>query len=221
VSTAPQEYPYDERLVSGVPVRITELVWADEHRSYQVHIVDNDTDGNTHLTENGCFDNPPTDTLINDLLAEHHAARTLRGDATRTDLLRDLLVTISAQIGWQVDLDQLPVTCAHTPHLVVALIDASAAHLAALTTQTALTEAARSIQQVITAGDPGTVDWLAAELFGAVAQLANSRSLELGHTRRALTSALRALHEEGAAWPPNPGAADAASRPADPAEPAH
>jgi hypothetical protein len=172
VSASPRECQYDERLVSGVLVRVTELVWADEHRSYQVHLVN----GATDLTENGCFDNPPTDTLIKDLLAEHHAARTLRGNTTSADLLRDLLAIASAQIGWQVDLDQLPVTCAHTPRLVVDLIDAAAAHLAALAAHAALTEAAQSIQTVITAAEPGTVDWFTAGLLGTVAHLANRRS---------------------------------------------
>ena len=76
------------------------------------------------------------------------------GAVVRPDLLRDLLSAATARVGWEVDLDQLPVTCAHTPHLVVALIDAAAAHLAALATHTALTEAAESIQTVITNADP-------------------------------------------------------------------
>jgi len=119
-------------------------------------------------------------------------------------LLRDLLSAATSRVDWEVDLDQLPVTCAHTPHLVVALIDAAAAHLAALATHTALTEAAESIQTVITNADPGTVDWFAAGLLGTVAQLEDKRVPHLGHTRRALLSALRDLQQENAAWPRNP-----------------
>jgi hypothetical protein len=116
------------------------------------------------------------------------------------DVLRDLLSTATARVCWEVDLDQLPVTCAHTPHLVIALIDAAAAHLAALTAHTALTEAAASIQTVITNSGPNRIDWFAAGLLGTVAQLEDKRVPHLGHTRRALLSALRDLQPEGAAW---------------------
>jgi hypothetical protein len=144
VSASPREYEYDKRLVSDDMVRITELVWPDERRSYDVHLVDGDID----LTENGCFDDPPTDAQIRGLIAEHRAATPLSKGASRADLMRNLLCTASARVGWQVGLDRLPVTCAHTPHLVVALIDASAAHLAAVAGHAALTDAARSVQSV-------------------------------------------------------------------------
>jgi hypothetical protein len=199
---SPREYKYDERLVGGALVRITELVWPDGRRSFSVHLPDSEVD----LTEDGCFDDPPTDEQISALLAEHGAAcpTTVTDDAVvRPDLLRDLLSTAAPRVGWDVDLDQLPVTCAHAPHRVVALIDAASAHLAALATHTALTEAAESIQTVITNSGPGTVDWFAAELLGTVARLANSRSPQLGHTRRALLAALRDLQEE-AVWPQEP-----------------
>jgi hypothetical protein len=197
VSASPHEIDRGGRVVAGVAVRVTELAWPDERRSFEVHLIDGDID----LTENGCFDDPPTDAQISDLLAEHRATAALVGPA---DLLPELLTTASGRVGWQVDLDQLPVTCAHTPHLVVALVDACAAHLGALAAHAALTEAARSIRTVITGADPDTVDWFAAGLLGTVAQLANSRSPQLGHTRRALIAALRALQQEGAAWPPDP-----------------
>jgi hypothetical protein len=72
VSASPREYKYDERLVGGALVRITELVWPDQRRSYQVHLPDSEID----LTENGCFDAPPTDEQISALLAEHGATST-------------------------------------------------------------------------------------------------------------------------------------------------
>ena len=198
MSTPPRTIDRGSRVVAGVAVRVTELVWPDERRSFEVHL------GDIDLTENGCFDAPPTDAQIRDLLAGHRTAAPPVDPADTADLQRALLRTVSAQVGWQVDLDQLPVTCAHTPHLVVALIDACAAHLAALAAHAALTEAAQSIQTIIAGGDPGTVDWFAAGLLGTVAQLANSRSPQLGRTRRALLAALRALQEEDAAWPPDP-----------------
>jgi hypothetical protein len=118
------------------------------------------------------------------------------------DTLRDLLTAAAASVGWQVDLDQFPVTCAHSPDLVLALIEAGSAHLCALAADSALTEAARSIQTIT--ADTDTVDWFAAELLGRVAHLARSLASRLGHSRRGLVTALRALHEEGAAWPPEP-----------------
>jgi hypothetical protein len=200
VSTPPRTIDRGSRVVAGVAVRVTELVWPDERRSYEVHLINGDVD----LTEDGCFDDPPTDAQISELLAEYRAATTLAGWATSAGLLRELLSTASTRIGWQLDLDQLPVTCAHTPHLVLALIDTSAAHLAALAAHTALTEAAQSIQTIIAEQDRDTVDWFAAGLLGSIAQLANSRSPQLGHSRRALLAALSALQQEGVAWPPDP-----------------
>ena len=204
MSTPPRTVDRGSRVVAGVAVRVTELVWPDERRSYEVHLINGDVDGDVDLTEDGCFDDPPTDAQISELLAEYRAATTLAGWATSAGLLPELLARASARIGWQVDLDQLPVTCAHTPHLVLALIDASAAHLAALAAHTALTEAAQSIQTIIAEQDRDTVDWFVAGLLGSIAQLANSRSPQLGHSRRALLAALSALQQEGVAWPPDP-----------------
>jgi hypothetical protein len=203
VSTEPRDIDRGRRIVAGFAVRVTELVWPDEHRSYQVHLID----GDIGLTAAGYLDDPPTDEQIADLLAGYCAATGCEG-AGSADLLRELITMASARVGWQVDLVQLPITYAHTPHLVVDLIDAGAAYLAALATRAALTEAARSIQTVITAAGPGTVDWFSIGLPGNVAHLATSRDPQLGHTRRALIGALRALQEENAAWPPDPTSPD-------------
>lgn len=215
MSTAPREVDHGTRTVDGIHVRVTELVWADARRSFEVHF------GDIDLTENACLDGQPTDAQIRDLLAAYSAGLTVRGGTTDADVLRHLLTAAGTQVGWQVDLDQIPFTCAHTPHLVVALIDAAAAYLAALATRAALTDAAQSLQAVLANADPDTVDWSTAELLGTVAHLSSSRSPAVGHTRRALIAALQPLHEEGAAWPPDP------TRPADPivasgsASPAH
>jgi hypothetical protein len=199
VSTEPRDIDRGRRIVAGFAVRVTELIWPDAHRSYQVHLIDGDVD----LTASGCLDDPPTDTQISDLLANHCAVTGCEG-AGSADLVRELITMASARLGWQVDLVQLPITCAHTPHLVIDVIDAGAAYLAALATRAALTDAARSIQTVITAAGPGAVDWFSIGLLGNVAHLATSRDPQLGHTRRALIAALRALQEEDAAWPPDP-----------------
>jgi len=119
-------------------------------------------------------------------------------------LLRELLTAATARVGWQVDINEFPVTCAHTPTLVVALIDACAAHVASLAINTILIQAARSLQDAMTGADPDSVDWFTAGLLGGVAELANSRSANLGYTRRTLVAALRPLRCEGAAWPSEP-----------------
>jgi hypothetical protein len=54
------------RVVNNVHVRITELIWLDGGRSFEVHRVDDDTD----LTEDGCFDTQPTNEQIAVLLEE-------------------------------------------------------------------------------------------------------------------------------------------------------
>src|SRR5262245_38489723 len=72
VNASPREHRYDERLVGGALVRITELVGPDQRRSYQVHLPDSDVD----LTGNGRFDDPPTDEQISALLAGHGATWT-------------------------------------------------------------------------------------------------------------------------------------------------
>jgi hypothetical protein len=51
------------RTVDGIEVQITELVWADEGRSFEVHRTDTGAD----LTEDGCFDTWPTDDQITNL----------------------------------------------------------------------------------------------------------------------------------------------------------
>ena len=48
------------RVVAGVDVRITELVWDNGGRSFDVHRTDNDAP----LTEDESFDEPPTDQQI-------------------------------------------------------------------------------------------------------------------------------------------------------------
>lgn len=197
VTFTPREVDHGSRTVDGVTVRITELVWPDERHEFEIHL------GDVDLTENGCLNDPPTDAQIRTLVDEYYPPITPVNGYTDANLLHRLLSTASARVGWQLDSDQLPVTCAQHPHLVVDLIDTSAAHLAALTTGTALTEAARSLQTLINDGDPQTVDWLTAELLGTVAHLANRHSPQVGHTRRALIAALQALRDEGAAWPPD------------------
>jgi hypothetical protein len=52
------------RVIADVQVAITQLVWSDAGVSFEVHPVDTGAD----LTENGCFDQMPTDDQITDLL---------------------------------------------------------------------------------------------------------------------------------------------------------
>jgi len=52
------------RVVEGVEVRVTELVWSDGGTSFEVHRVDTGED----LTEAECFDQLPTDDQIAALL---------------------------------------------------------------------------------------------------------------------------------------------------------
>ena len=59
-----REVGHGIRVVAGVQVRVTELVWSDAGTSFEVHRVDTDTD----LTEVECFDNLPTDEQIAALL---------------------------------------------------------------------------------------------------------------------------------------------------------
>jgi hypothetical protein len=213
VSTSPERIDHESRLVAGVPVRITELTWPNQRRSYEVHLLAGDVD----LTENGCFDDPPTDAQIRALLANYDTT-TIPPAARDIVLLRKLLSAGAARVGWRIDLDQLPITGAHTPGLVVALVEACATHLAALAAHAALTDAGRSIRDVIT-GEPDTVDWFAAELLGRVAGEVNRRGPNIGHTRRTLIAALQALQPEGAAWPPEPHPPTATTEPAEPDRP--
>lgn len=55
------------RTVAGVDVAVTELVWDDEGRSFEVHRLDDGTD----LTEAACFDGHPSDAEITALLSSH------------------------------------------------------------------------------------------------------------------------------------------------------
>lgn len=48
------------RVVAGVEVRVTEQVWTDGGASFEVHRLDTGDD----LTEDGCFDQLPTDEQI-------------------------------------------------------------------------------------------------------------------------------------------------------------
>ena len=122
---------------------------------------------------------------------------------TTTDLVRDLLTTAAADVGWEVDLDQLPVTAAHTPILVINLIEASAAYLAALATTRILDNAAESLRTVMDGAADADLDWEAG-LLTAVLDLTDLHGQDTGRTRRRLLAALHALHPEGATWPPPP-----------------
>jgi hypothetical protein len=58
------EVDHGTRVVAGVQVRVTELVWSHGGTSFEVHEVDTGTD----LTEAECFDHMPTDEQIAALL---------------------------------------------------------------------------------------------------------------------------------------------------------
>ncbi len=119
------------------------------------------------------------------------------------DHVRDLLTAAADTVGWQIDLDQLPVTCAQVPTGVLTLIEASAAHLAALAGQGMLDEAAESIRTVMHGADTSDVDW-EVRLLAAVLHLRDTRRHHTERTRRRLIAALRELESEGATWPPEP-----------------
>src|SRR6266699_2568954 len=107
------------------------------------------------------------------------------------DPVHDLLTTAAADVGWQVDLDQLHVTCALVPNLVLTLIEASAAHLAALAGARILDDAAASIHDLMAASKP-TADWK-AQLLAEVGTLTDTRQPSTDRARRRLIAALRAL----------------------------
>ncbi len=78
------------RVVAGVQVQVTELLWTDAGHSFEVHRVDTGED----LTEDGCFDDLPTDDQIEDLLDPPVDWWTCRGcgtsiDASQPDLVVD------------------------------------------------------------------------------------------------------------------------------------
>ena len=58
------EVDHGTRMVAGVEVRVTQLVWRDGGTSYEVHRADTGVD----LTEAECFDQMPTDEQIAALL---------------------------------------------------------------------------------------------------------------------------------------------------------
>jgi hypothetical protein len=121
------------------------------------------------------------------------------------DIVRSLLTTAADDLGWQVDLDQLPVTCAQVPALVLALVDASAAHHGAAAGLRILDEAAASLRTVIDP-DTGPDGDLQVRLLADVLTLTDTRR-HAEVTRRLLT-ALQALQPDGATWPPEPTAPD-------------
>lgn len=60
----PSYHERGTRVINSVRVRITEAIWANGARSFEVYRVDDDTD----LTEDGCFDTEPTNEQIAMLL---------------------------------------------------------------------------------------------------------------------------------------------------------
>jgi hypothetical protein len=77
------------RTVDGVHITITELVWDDEGRSFEVHRTDTGAD----LTEDGCFDTWPTDAQITDLLRTAQHLWSCPGCGTSIDAGQADLVT--------------------------------------------------------------------------------------------------------------------------------
>ena len=78
------------RVVADVEVQVTELLWTDGGHSFEVHRVDTGED----LTEDGCFDDPPTDEQIEALLDPPVDWWTCPGcgtsiDASQSDLVVD------------------------------------------------------------------------------------------------------------------------------------
>jgi hypothetical protein len=78
------------RTVIGIEVQITELVWADEGRSFEVRRTDTGAD----LTEDGCFDTWPTEAQITELLRSSEELWSCPGcgtsiDASQADLVVD------------------------------------------------------------------------------------------------------------------------------------
>jgi len=78
------------RVVEGVEVQITELIWDDAGRSFEVHRTDTCAD----LTADGCFDSWPTDDQIANMLNDAAKLWSCRGcgatiDAGQADLIVD------------------------------------------------------------------------------------------------------------------------------------
>ncbi|GIF69354.1 hypothetical protein Ais01nite_73890 [Asanoa ishikariensis] len=77
------------RIVDGVQVHLTELVWSDQGRSFEVHRTDTGAD----LTEDGCFDTLPTDTQIAALLHATQGLWSRPGCGTTIDAARANMIT--------------------------------------------------------------------------------------------------------------------------------
>ncbi len=133
------------------------------------------------------------------------------------DRVRDLLTTAATDVGWEIDLDQLPVTCAQAPALVLNLIEASAAYLAATAGMSVLDQGAASLRTILDGADDAIGDW-EVRLLAAVLDLTDTRRRHTDRTRRRLVAALQALQADGATWPPQPAPAAAGSASDDPAE---
>jgi hypothetical protein len=78
------------RTINDIEVHLTELVWDDDGRSFEVHHADTGAD----LTEDGCFDTWPTDEQIADLLRDHDGNWSCPGcgatvNSSRGDLITD------------------------------------------------------------------------------------------------------------------------------------
>jgi hypothetical protein len=65
-----REVDHGTRVVADIQVRVTELIWHDGARSFEVHRVDTGED----LTENDCSDQTPTDEQIANLLEQQEPA---------------------------------------------------------------------------------------------------------------------------------------------------
>lgn len=77
------------RTIDTSHITITELVWADGGRSFEAHLADG-----TDLTEDGCFDEYPTDAQLRELLLGRPGCWTCPGcrrhiDDTQADLIVD------------------------------------------------------------------------------------------------------------------------------------
>ncbi len=137
-----------------------------------------------------------------------------RKDLHLMDRVRDLLATAADDVGWEIDLDQLPVTCAQVPALVLPLIEVSATHLAATAGVAILDEAAASLRTVIGGAENGAEnpvgDWH-IRLLAEVLDLTDTQRRHVDRTRRRLLMALQALQSHGATWPPQPQPPDPAT----------
>jgi hypothetical protein len=58
--------PRGTRVIDGIALQITELIWSDQGRSFEVYRLDTGQD----LTVDGCFDQQPTNAELLDVLDE-------------------------------------------------------------------------------------------------------------------------------------------------------